>query len=221
MKREQSVFVRRLTQLMEEKDLTQIELAEKIGTTNVTISRYLSGERKPRVEIVAKLAKELNTTVDFLLGNSDIISKENILEAMSKAIPYKPRLLPVLGVVKAGYNYLAQENILEYIDPAMDLPDSQEYFALIVKGDSMYPMFDEGDYLIVKKNDGNFINNDICIILINGDEATVKKVVRTDTGIELQAFNHYCSTQKYTFKEMQEIPVKIIGTVIRQIRNWK
>lgn len=221
MKSEQSIFVRRLTQLMEEYDLTQIELAEKIGTTNVTISRYLSGERKPRVEIVAKLAKELNTTVDFLLGNSDVISKENILEAMSKAIPYKPRRLPVLGVVKAGYNYLAQENILEYIDPAMDLPDSQEYFSLIVKGNSMSPMIDEGDYLIVKKEDGNFINNDICIVLINGDEATVKKVVRTDTGIELHAANPYYPIQQYTFKEVQEKPVRVIGTVIRQIRKFK
>lgn len=222
MKREQSMFIQRLTQLMEEKDLTQVELAEKIGITNVTISRYLSGERKPRIEIVAKLAKELNTTVDYLLGNTDVISKDNLVEAMMKITQHgSKRLFPVLGTVKAGYNYLAEENIIDYIEPSMNISDPENYFGLVVKGDSMAPLFDEGDYLIVHKQDGEFSTNDICIVLINGDEATVKKIVKTDDGIELHAFNPYYPVKKFTYKEMQEIPVKVIGVVVRQIRNWK
>lgn len=225
MKREESLFIRRLTQLMEEKNLTQVELAEKIGITNVTISRYLSGERKPRVEIVAKLAKELNTTVDYLLGNSDTFSKDNIVEAINKVFGKKSfinkQLLPVLGTVKAGYNYLAEENIIDYIEPSMTISDPVNYFGLVVKGDSMAPLFDEGDYLIVHKTDGDFNTGDIGIVLINGDEATVKKLVKTETGIELQAFNPYYPAKKYTYEEMQNLPVKVIGVVVRQIRNWK
>ena len=222
MKREESLFIRRLTQLMEEKNFTQVELAEKIGITNVTISRYLSGERKPRVEIVAKLAKELNTTVDYLLGNSDAFSKDNIVEAMMKISQHQhKRLLPVLGTVKAGYNYLAEENIIDYIEPSMNITDPANYFGLVVKGDSMAPLFDEGDYLIVHKTDGDFNTGDIGIVLINGDEATVKKLVKTESGIELQAFNPYYPAKKYTYEEMQNLPVKVIGVVVRQIRNWK
>ena len=208
METEQTMFIRRLTILMDEKDLTQTELASKIGITNVTISRYLSGERKPRIEIVTKLAEVLGTTVDYLLGSERKTENDK-------------RLLPVLGTVKAGYNYLAEENVIDYIDPSMNITDPENYFGLVVKGDSMAPLFGEGDYLIVRKMDGEFNNNDIGIVLINGEEATIKKVVKTEIGIELHAFNPYYPTKKFTYEEMQKLPVKVIGVVVRQIRNWK
>lgn len=72
MDKEQAMFIRRLTELLEEFNMTQIELANKIGITNVTISRYLSGERKPRIEIITKIANAFSVTTDYLLGNSDI-----------------------------------------------------------------------------------------------------------------------------------------------------
>lgn len=225
MKREESLFIRRLTQLMEEKNLTQVELAEKIGITNVTISRYLSGERKPRVEIVAKLAKELNTTVDYLLGNSDTFSKDNIVEAINKVFGKKSfinnQLLPVLGTVKAGYNYLAEQNIIDYINPYMEISDPENFFCLLVKGDSMSPQFTDGDYVVVHKTDNCFESGAICVVLINGDEATIKKVVKTEDGIELYAFNPYYPVKKYTFEEIKSLEIKIIGIVENQIRNWK
>ena len=205
MKREQSMFIQRLTQLMEEKDLTQVELAEKTGITNVTISRYLSGERKPRIEIVTKLAEVLNTTVDYLLGSE-------------KSLENSKRVIPVFGIVKAGYNYLAQHNIVGYIDPGLKKSDPENYFGLVVKGDSMVPLFFEGDYLVVHKQE-DFNTNDTCIVLINGDEATVKKVVKTKDGIELHAFNPYYEIQKYTFKEITELPVIILGKVEKLIRE--
>lgn len=64
----QEIFVKRLIELMENADMTQIELAQKIGTTNVTISRYISGERCPRIEIIAQIAKVFNVSIDYLLG---------------------------------------------------------------------------------------------------------------------------------------------------------
>ena len=211
MRREKSLFVQRLSQLMEEKNLTQVELAEKIGITNVTISRYLSGERKPRVEIVAKLANVLDTTVDFLLGNTCVISSSKMLEAFSNIAPnISKRSIPVLGIVKAGYNYLAHENVIDYIEPAPYMSDIENYFGLIVKGESMSPLFSEGDYVVVHKQDGEYNTNDVCVVLINGDEATIKKIVKTDKGIELHAFNPYFPVRKFTFEEIEQLPVKIL-----------
>ena len=196
----------RIKQLRNELKINQDVLADLLGLEVAAISKLETGRVPLKDGYIVKLSEYFNVSCDYLLGKNTKNTK---------------KLLPVLGIVKAGYNYLAQENILEYIDPAMDLPNNQEYFCLIVKGNSMSPMIDEGDYLIVKKEDGNFINNDICIVLINGDEATVKKVVRTDTGIELHAANPYYPIQQYTFKEVQEKPVRVIGTVIRQIRKFK
>ena len=67
----QELFIKRLIMLMEEAHVSQVKLAEVIGITNVSISRYLSGNRNPRVEIVVKLAKYFHVTSDFLLGLSN------------------------------------------------------------------------------------------------------------------------------------------------------
>lgn len=69
---EQEIFIKRLSILLEETNTTQRELAEKVNVTEVTISRYLSGERKPRIEIIHKIAKYFNVSVDYLLGLTDV-----------------------------------------------------------------------------------------------------------------------------------------------------
>ena len=198
-------FKDRLISLRKQLSLTQEELATSLGFSRTAISAWEIGRNEPSNEDTIKIANFFNVSVDYLLG-ADSNNK---------------RLLPVLGTVKAGYNYLAEENIIDYIEPSMTISDPANYFGLVVKGDSMAPLFDEGDYLIVHKTDGDFNTGDIGIVLINGDEATVKKLVRTETGIELQAFNPYYPTKKYTYEEMQNLPVKVIGVVVRQIRNWK
>lgn len=195
----------RLKELREKKELFQSDVAKFLGISTPAYSYYEANKRNMPTETAIKLANFFNVSVDYLLG----------LDTNNK------RLLPVLGTVKAGYNYLAEENIIDYIEPSMTISDPANYFGLVVKGDSMAPLFDEGDYLIVHKTDGDFNTGDIGIVLINGDEATVKKVVKTDDGIELQAFNPYYPAKKYTYEEMQNLPVKVIGVVVRQIRNWK
>ena len=64
-------FSYRLTVLLDENNMTQTQLAEKIGTSNVTICRYLTGERTPRIDVLTKIAKEFNISLDYLLGISD------------------------------------------------------------------------------------------------------------------------------------------------------
>ena len=154
----------RLKELREKKELFQSDVAKFLGISTPAYSYYEANKRNMPTETAIKLSKFFNVSVDYLLG----------VDTTNK------RLLPVLGTVKAGYNYLAQENIIDYIDPSMNITDPENYFGLVVKGDSMAPLFDEGDYLIVHKNDGEFDSNDICIVLIDGEEATVKKVVKTN-----------------------------------------
>lgn len=204
----------RLKELREEKKLKQSELAKILNISSSSIGMYETDRREPDDELKLKIANYFNVSVAYLMNETDI-RKQNTSPERNK------KFLPVLGIVKAGYNYLAQENVIDYIDPAMNIPNIEDYFGLVVKGDSMSPMFDEGDYLIVNKTDNEFNSNDICIILINSDEATIKKVVKTDVGIELHAFNHYYPVRKFTYEEMDKLPVKVIGIVVRQIRNWK
>lgn len=82
--------------------------------------------------------------------------------------------IPLLGTVKAGYDYMAQENWEGTIDIDKKLAESGEMFALKVHGDSMYPVLIEDDIVIIKKQD-DFETGDIVVAIINGDEATIKK----------------------------------------------
>lgn len=84
----------------------------------------------------------------------------------------------------------------------------------------MEPLFDEGDTVIVHKQD-NFENGDNCVVLINGDEATVKKVYKGDNGIELKAINPYYPPRIFSKEDMKNLPVKVIGVVEKSIRNFK
>lgn len=195
----------RIKQLREEKGIKQRELAKLLGVEVSAVSKLEVGRVPLKDEYIIKLANFFKVSTNYLLG----------VETATK------NLLPVLGTVKAGYNALADENIIDYIDPAMNLPDPKNYFGLVVKGDSMAPLFDEGDYLIIHKVDNDFDTNNIGIILIGSEEATIKKVVKTNTGIELHAFNPYYPVKRFTYEEMDKLPVKVIGIVVRQIRNWK
>lgn len=195
----------RLKELREGKGLKQSELAKIFNISPSSIGMYETDKREPDDNLKMRFAEFFNVTVEYLMGLDKTSNK---------------RLLPVLGTVKAGYNYLAEENIIDYIEPHMNISKPDDYFGLIVKGDSMAPLFDEGDYVVVHKQD-DFESRKVCIVLINGDEATIKKVIKTNDGIELHCFNPYYPSRKYTFKEMQDLKIKIIGVVEQQIRNWK
>lgn len=63
-------FSTRLRDIIESKGISQAWLAEKAGTTEATISRYVAGVHKPNLEIVARIAKALNVSIDYIMDLS-------------------------------------------------------------------------------------------------------------------------------------------------------
>lgn len=61
-------FGQRLLSLLQKQSITQKELAERINTTEATLSRYISGDREPKADTLANIATALHTTSDYLLG---------------------------------------------------------------------------------------------------------------------------------------------------------
>ena len=195
----------RLKELRKNRDLYQSDVAKFLGISPAAYGFYETGARNMSAETAQKLAQFFNVSVDYLLG-VDVKNKN---------------MIPILGIVKAGYDYLAEENIVGYLEATPDMKDLENYFGLVVKGDSMTPLFLEGDYLVVHKQDGEYKSHDACIILINGNEATVKNIVKTDDGIELHPFNPCYPVKKYTFEEIKDLPIVILGKVVKLIRNLK
>ena len=71
-------FSYRLTVLLDEHNMSQTQLAKKVGTTNVTICRYINGERIPRIDVASKIAYVFNVSLDYLLGISENVDTENL-----------------------------------------------------------------------------------------------------------------------------------------------
>lgn len=198
-------FANRLNKAITLRNIKPIELSEKTGIDKSKISSYMSGRYKAKQDGVYLLAQALNVSEVWLMGY-DVPMESIPIKKIDKI------KIPVLGKVKAGYDYLAQENIIGY-ESIDNVSDPENYYALQVTGNSMEPLFSDGDIAIVHKQD-NFDSGNTCIILVNGDEATVKKVVRMDDGIDLIAMNPYYPVRHFSKNEMNEIPVKIIGKVV-------
>lgn len=198
-------FQNRLQKAMNIRNMKQVDLVEKTGLDKTLLSKYLSGISNAKQDKLTALAEALQVNEIWLMGY-DIPMESIPIKNIEKI------KIPVLGTVKAGYDYLAQENIIGY-ESIDNVSDPENYYALQVTGNSMEPLFSDGDIAIVHKQD-NFDSGNTCIILVNGDEATVKKVVRMDDGIDLIAMNPYYPVRHFSKNEMNEIPVKIIGKVV-------
>lgn len=182
----------------EELGMSQDELAKKVGYSSRSSINKIEKEINdvPQSKIL-EFAKILGTTVDYLLN-----------------IEEQPTRIPVLGTVKAGIPITAIQEILDYEEISSEMARCGEYFALRIKGDSMEPRMHEGDVVIVKQQ-STVDSGQIAIVLVNGDEATVKKVRFRDNGIELIAFNSYVyEPHFYSAEDIQRLPVEIIGRVV-------
>lgn len=199
----------RLKELRLQKGATQEEVGKVINVTKPTIMKYEKGlvENLKRSSI-EKLAKYFNVAPSYLMCLDD----PKVDELGNPVVE-----IPLLGTVKAGYDYLAQENWIGTVDIDKKLAESGELFALQIKGDSMSPVLIEDDIVIIKKQD-DFENGDIVVAIINGDEATIKKGKKSENSILLQPLNTNYEPLIFTYDEMKSIPVTIVG-IVKQLKR--
>lgn len=194
----------RLKFCREQNNKTLEEIGTLLGVHKSTVSRWESGETdKISLATISTLANYYNVSEAWLSG-------KNVEMDTNRKKTFK---VPVLGTVRAGYPSEAVENILDYEEISEELARSGEYFALRVNGDSMEPRFVDGDVVIVRKQE-DVDNGDIAIMLVNGDEATIKKVQKFDGGINLIPSNRTYDVLTYSNKEIAQLPVQCIGKVV-------
>ena len=121
--------------------------------------------------------------------------------------------IPVLGNVAAGIPITAVEDILDYEEVPISWQNQGEFFGLKIKGDSMEPKIDDGDVVIVRQqSDAN--RGDTVIALVNGDDATCKRLEKTDNGIMLVSTNAKYPPMFFTKEDIETKPVVILGKVV-------
>ena len=115
---------------------------------------------------------------------------------------------------------LAVEDIIDYEEIDEELARTGEFFALQIRGASMKPVLYERDIVIVRKQ-SSVSTGDIAIVLINGDEATVKKIRRETGGVMLIGYNAAVyEPHFYTNEDIERLPVQILGKVVEMRRKF-
>ena len=119
----------------------------------------------------------------------------------------------MLGRVQAGMPVEAIEEILDYEEITEDMAKTGDFFGLVVRGESMEPKFSDGDIVIVRQQ-SDIESGNIAVVIVNGQDATIKKVKKTDGGLLLQPTNPAFKAIFYSAEEVSSLPVEIIGRVV-------
>ena len=194
------MFGDNLKKIRNERGISQKKLAELLFVSQQAVAKWEANRTTPDPDTINKIAEYLQISNDVLLGR--------VSSSTGRGIK-----IPVLGRVAAGVPIEAIEEILDYEEIEPELAATGDFFALQINGDSMEPKFSKGDVVIVRKQ-STIESGEIAIVLVNGDEATCKKVIIQNEGVSLVPTNPLYTPTFYTNGDIRRLPVQIIGKVV-------
>lgn len=203
----------RIKELRLKADLTQEELAKEIGySTKASISKIENDALDINQSTIVALARALNTTPSALMGwTDDTPSEPSNVSYIIKDDIYS---IPLFGSVSAGFGAYASDEILDYIPTVIRNPyEAKETLAIRVTGESMYPKIEDGDIIVVHKQD-SVDSGSIAVLLLDGDEGLVKKVEYGHDWIDLISINPEYPPRHFKGSEVTRL--RVLG-LVRQI----
>lgn len=222
-------------------DMSLRDFAKKCDVSHTTIDNIEKGvdfrTGKPvqiKITTLQKIANACNVPVSYIIGDpshqfsaeSDLrdrtmatiektpdgISNANIIDGERSIY-----MIPVFESVSAGFGAYADNYITEYMPMYFSSPsEANESIFVTVKGDSMYPKIENGDIVLVHKQD-SIDGGNIAVILVDGEEALVKKIVYGDNCIELHSVNPMYQTMYFRGADMSRI--RVLGMVKKIIKS--
>lgn len=193
---------------MKKQNITQKNVVDSLGISQTAFSDWKAGRSKSYMKYLPQIASVLGVSVDYLLGTE----KKDMFPTHLTS-PEDVAFVPILGRVPAGVPIAAITDVEGSVDIPAAWTKSAEYFALRIRGSSMEPRIHDGDVVIVRRQDG-CDNGDICIVAINGEDATCKRVHTDDSGITLIPLNPAYDPIHFTNRQIAEEPVRIVGKVV-------
>lgn len=189
----------RIKKLRQDMDMSQVELAEKIGVSKQTLFKYENG-------IITNIPSDKIEAIARVTGRDPA----EIMGWEEKPL-VNSRQIPVYGRVAAGIPIEAVENIIDWEEIPADWKG--EYGCLAINGDSMSPRILDGDRVVVKIQD-DAESGDIVIAIINGHDGVCKKLIKQTDGIVLQSLNPAYEPMYFSKESQESVPVKIWGKVV-------
>ena len=196
------ILAQNIRHYMELNNKTRNEMCEALGVKYTTFADWVNAKTYPRIDRIEQMAEY------FGIGKSELMEER----LPNGAIPYQKRPtlpIPIVGIVSCGTPLLAEDNIEGYIDtPAQDVTTGEIYFWLRAKGDSMINVgIHEGDLLLIRQQN-DVDSGDIAVVSINGDDATLKRIIKKENVIILQPENPAYATKFFVGEEMNSVHIR-------------
>lgn len=200
--------------LLKENHITAKKLSTDTGIATSTLSEWKHGRSTPKYDKRKKIADYFGVTVEYLDGNSPFPhGKEMNFELYDEA---ETIYIPILGCIPVGMPIEAVTDRLGEIELKKPVGD-KTYWALKVKGDSMTPKILDGDVIIFQQQP-DCENGDICVVRVNGTDATLKKVIKRDNSVILQPLNPEYEPLVFSDNSADEPQIEVLG-VVKELRR--
>ena len=200
-------IVKKLAHLINNSGMSISEISRKSNITRQAIYKIINGQVSSITsDTINTLCKTIKQSPETLYSSEEIQRQAN--------------KIPVLGTIPAGIPIEAIQEVLDYEEISDEMAKRGEYFALKVKGDSMSPIINDGDVVIIKKQE-DADSGKICVVMINGFDATLKEIKKEPNGIWILPKNPYSdfSPRFFTNEEIINTPVRIVGIAVEIRRS--
>ncbi len=203
-----------LVSLCNENKTSPSSVCKELGLSNSASVRWKKGTI-PQDRTLQRIADFFDVTVDYLLGKEEkpAVANGEVIFLGGASV----RMIPLYESVSAGFGALAVNSVVDYVPTVITSEtEAQQTIAIRVHGDSMFPKIEDGDIVIVHKQE-SIDSGALGVVIIDGDEGYVKRVEYGDDWICLHSINPMYPVMK--FKNEEVLRVQVVGRVTKIIKE--
>jgi len=201
------IFASNLNKFMKMMGKTKMDVATDLGIPFSTLSSWANCHKYPRIENLDQLAKYFGVEI------TDLVSENG-----GTTQPQVSRINVYSRIFWDGENEMTKE-LPQYEEIPTRMAKTGNFYALRLDDDSMTPTLNQGDILICKKTT-DAMNGKLMIVIIENDDAICSKIIKNEFGITLQAFNPSHESLFFSYKQMDQIPVRMLAEVVESRRKF-
>jgi transcriptional regulator with XRE-family HTH domain len=211
--------MKKLKLLRKQKGLSQAETAELLGITQSAYSRYESGQRQPDLDILKKIAKIYNVSVDDLLIQPPEETFGRQIVEQPVPVFEDEVMLPIVASLRCGYGASGEPYVTigEHGVPKSFVKKyGREIVLNYASGESMIPTIRPNDLMVCYPS--SWWDDGMIVIVNVNDSDTVKRIYHAkDGGIDLIPENPNYASMHYTPEQVKEYKIAVLAHVLTTI----
>lgn len=208
------MFWQNFVSLCKQRRVSPSSVCRSLGLSATMVTKWKSGSQ-PRYTTATSIAEYFGVTVEELLNGKE--EKQDYGQTITVMDRHRVYMIPMYETVSAGFGALAVDYVVDYIPLSISsASEAKQTICIKVSGDSMFPKIEDGDIVQVTKQE-SVPNGAIAVVIIDGEEGLVKKVVFGENWIELHSINPMYKPMRFNGEATAR--VSVVGLVRRIIKE--